>query len=112
MKIIANLPTIPSPNNPSPLSPQGQPCRLTRGDLDTVVRATAGYSASDLAALCKEAAMAPVRELGPRIAHVPASEVRPVGGRDFAAALAVVRPSVSAASLRAYEEFTRDFGTV
>ena len=32
-------------------------------------------------------------------------------GRDFAAALDVVRPSVNAASLRAFEDFTREYGT-
>ncbi|PNW71339.1 hypothetical protein CHLRE_16g650151v5 [Chlamydomonas reinhardtii] len=92
---------------------QGQPHRLSRGDLDVVVRATAGYSASDLAALCKEAAMAPLREPGvmARLASLPASELRPIMGRDFAAALDVVRPSVNAASLRAFEDFTREYGT-
>ncbi|KAG2441613.1 hypothetical protein HXX76_003233 [Chlamydomonas incerta] len=92
---------------------QGQPHRLSRGDLDVIVRATSGYSASDLAALCKEAAMAPLREPGvmARLASLPASELRPIMGRDFAAALDVVRPSVNAASLRAFEDFTREYGT-
>ncbi|KAG2451944.1 hypothetical protein HYH02_003718 [Chlamydomonas schloesseri] len=92
---------------------QGQPHKLSRGDLDVIVRATAGYSASDLAALCKEAAMAPLREPGvmARLASLPASELRSIMGRDFAAALDVVRPSVNAASLRAFEDFTREYGT-
>ncbi|PNH11007.1 Spastin [Tetrabaena socialis] len=91
---------------------KGQAHRLNRADLDIIVRATAGYSASDLAALCKEAAMAPLRELAPsRLASVPANELRPIGGRDFAAALEVVRPSVNAATLRAFEDFTREYGT-
>jgi hypothetical protein len=35
----------------------------------------------------------------------------PLQGRDFAEALTVVRPSVGAASLRGYEDFTREYGT-
>lgn len=58
--------------------------RLSDKELACVVRATEGYSASDLAALCKEAAMAPVRELGARIAHVAANQVRPRKGRGWA----------------------------
>ncbi|KAG2499592.1 hypothetical protein HYH03_002533 [Edaphochlamys debaryana] len=92
---------------------KGQPHCLRRSDLDTIVRLTAGYSASDLAALCKEAAMAPLRELPPaRLASVAPSELRPLAGRDFAAAIEVVRPSVNAASLKEFEEFTREFGTM
>ncbi|GFR46334.1 hypothetical protein Agub_g7903, partial [Astrephomene gubernaculifera] len=91
---------------------KGQAHRLSSADLHSLVSATAGYSASDLAALCKEAAMAPLRELpASRLAHVPASALRPLGAADFGAALRVVRPSVNAASLRSFEEFTREYGT-
>ena len=45
-----------------------------------VVQLTAGYSGSDLSAVCHEAAMGPIRELGPAaLLKVKAEEVRAVG---------------------------------
>ncbi|EFJ46695.1 hypothetical protein VOLCADRAFT_62257, partial [Volvox carteri f. nagariensis] len=91
---------------------KGQRVSLTDRDVVGLVRSTEGYSASDLAALCKEAAMAPLRELAPeKLACVAASALRPMGRPDFEASLRVVRPSVDAASLRVYEDFTRAYGT-
>ncbi len=40
---------------------RGQPVRLSRADMERVVTATSKYSASDLAALCREAAIIPIR---------------------------------------------------
>ena len=39
----------------------GQPVRLGRADLERIVDATDSYSSSDLAALCREAAIIPLR---------------------------------------------------
>jgi len=69
------------------------------------------YSGSDLSALCREAAMAPLRELGPAVAHVPADRVRPLALPDFSAALSFAKPSVGREQLRAYEDWTRQFGS-
>ncbi|GBF97655.1 spastin [Raphidocelis subcapitata] len=85
---------------------------LSGADVARVVRATDGYSASDLTALCREAALGPVRELGPAIASVRADRIRPIRLSDFSNALTVIRPSLSREQLRAFEEFTRDYGTV
>jgi spastin len=90
---------------------EGQRTRLGPGELERVVRATPLYSASDLTALCREAAMVPVRELGPALAGVAADRIRPITLADFSAAIQAIRPSVDAASLAAYEEFTRQYGT-
>lgn len=54
---------------------KGQRCKLSGRELDRIVAATEGYSGSDLAALCKEAAMQALRELGPAIATTPAEAV-------------------------------------
>jgi spastin len=59
------------------------------GDISKVVRATEGYSASDLTALCKEAALGPVRELGAAIANIRVESIRPIQLKDFENALQV-----------------------
>jgi spastin len=49
---------------------------LNERDLTTVSKHLEGYSASDVAALVREAAMGPIRALGDRLEHTPASKVR------------------------------------
>lgn len=44
-------------------------------DLSGLIEATEGFSASDLTALCREAAMGPIRDLGQDIINVPTSKV-------------------------------------
>ena len=39
----------------------GQASKLKPGDIEKVVRNTEGYSGSDIRALCREAAMVPIR---------------------------------------------------
>lgn len=52
---------------------------LTERQVDQVVRATNGYSGSDLTALCHEAAMGPIRELSPeQIKTITPDEIRPL----------------------------------
>ena len=40
----------------------GQPSRLSKADVERIVAATSNYSGSDLAALCREAAIIPIRQ--------------------------------------------------
>ena len=40
----------------------GQPAKLSRADIERLVAATHNYSGSDLAALCREAAIIPIRQ--------------------------------------------------
>jgi len=87
-------------------------CGVTPQDVGKIVRATDGYSASDLTALCREAALGPVRELGAAIASVRADRIRGIRLADFSDALQVIRPSLGRDQLKAFEEFTREFGAV
>ncbi|KAF9163543.1 hypothetical protein DFQ26_002429 [Actinomortierella ambigua] len=90
---------------------QGQVYTLSNTEIQSkLVRLTEGYSGSDLTALAKEAALGPLRELGDRLLETPADQVRPIQFRDFSLALQTIRPSVSPASLRAYEEWNREYG--
>ena len=79
--------------------------------LQRVVIMTAGYSGSDLSAVCHEAAMGPIRELGPAaLLKVKAEEVRALTEKDFAYAVQSIRPSVSPDSLTHYAEWAGQFG--
>lgn len=84
---------------------------LAQADLDFVVGATEGFSASDITSLCKEAAMGPVREMGYAISHVDPAAIRPVDVRDFDLALRVTKPSVNPQMLLSYERFMKEFGS-
>lgn len=68
------------------------------------------YSASDLKALCHEAAMGPLREHGGSIATVRASRLRPVMMKDFSAAVKVIRPSVTPQQVQQLESWSQGFG--
>lgn len=98
---------------------------LSDGERERVVVATAGYSCSDLTALCKEASMAPVRETllrhkagagvgagegGAASGAMHPGSVRPVTFADFNDALRRVRPSVSPESLSHFSEWEKSHG--
>ncbi len=106
---------IPLPDAPARLAIvhhllHGQRHALTNNELGYLVNATSGYSGSDLAALCREAAMVAIRELGPRVASVPANQVRPIRLSDFSSAIQAIRPSVSMEQLGKYESWTKMYG--
>jgi spastin len=92
-----------------------QTSSLSTTDIERIANATQGYSASDLTALCKEAAMNPVREKikGPAsvdaIKSLDVKRIRPIGIQDFSVALLVIKPQQI--SLEAYERFTQNSGS-
>eukprot|EP00918_Siedleckia_nematoides_P000300 GHVU01000717.1.p1 GENE.GHVU01000717.1~~GHVU01000717.1.p1 ORF type:complete len:606 (-),score=102.83 GHVU01000717.1:237-2054(-) len=65
---------------------------LTAADMDRVARSTESYSYSDLQNLCREAAMASVRDAD-RTSDIVAGNIRAVSLDDLMLALSVVKPS-------------------
>uniref|UniRef100_A0A672Z7Z1 Fidgetin-like protein 1 n=1 Tax=Sphaeramia orbicularis TaxID=375764 RepID=A0A672Z7Z1_9TELE len=74
-------------------------------------QSTAGYSGSDLTSLAKDAALGPIRELGPeQVRSMAASEMRNIRMKDFEDSLKRIKPSVSPATLNMYTKWNKDFG--
>ncbi|CAL9237047.1 unnamed protein product [Arabidopsis halleri] len=101
-----------------------QPHSLSDDDIDKIVKETEGklyrlivpadifrYSGSDLQALCEEAAMMPIRELGADILTVQANKVRPLRYDDFRKSMAVIRPSLSKSKWEELERWNSEFGS-
>lgn len=89
---------------------KGQQFSLPDRDLERLVVKTGGYSGSDLQALCEEAAMMPIRELGANILTVSVNQVRRLKYEDFERAMSVVRPSVQTSKWEELEQWNREFG--
>ncbi|OUZ99488.1 AAA+ ATPase domain [Macleaya cordata] len=90
---------------------KGQAFSLPGGDLERLVKETEGYSGSDLQALCEEAAMMPIRELGPNILTVKANQVRRLRFGDFKKAMTVIRPSLQKSKWEELEKWNQEFGS-
>ncbi|PRD29521.1 UNVERIFIED_CONTAM: fignl1 [Trichonephila clavipes] len=85
---------------------------LTEDDFQKICDETKGYSGSDVSHLCKEAAMGPIRSIGPEnIKTVSLDQVRPINLNDFFDALRQVRASVAQDDLDYYLEWNKKFGS-
>ncbi len=64
-----------------------------------------GYSSADINAVCKEAAMEPIRELpaGDLLRLQNCNQIRKVSYSDFEKAVRTIRPSVSKQTIAEYE---------
>jgi SpoVK/Ycf46/Vps4 family AAA+-type ATPase len=80
-------------------------------DIEPLVKATDGYTGSDVAMICREAAMQPIRELdlSGKI-NDTSVKVRPVGEADFLAAIKRIKPVVSPKELDRFVQFNDEFG--
>ncbi|KAF6160309.1 hypothetical protein GIB67_019078 [Kingdonia uniflora] len=90
---------------------KGQAFSLPGRDLEILIKETEGYSGSDLQALCEEAAMMPIRELGSNILTVNANQVRPLKYGDFKRSMGVIRPSLQKSKWEELEKWNQEFGS-
>lgn len=88
---------------------------LTEADVARIASLTRGYSGADLAALAREAAMVPLRELSRSIGFsssaMGTAVVRPLSVDDFVDALRTTRSSVAESELKHYREWNATFGS-
>lgn len=54
--------------------------------------------------------MGPLRSLGERLLNMSPDEIRGIRMEDFRASLVNIRPSVSKAGLKEFEDWAREFG--
>ena len=100
---------------------------LARADIERIAALTSGYSGHDLALLCREASMVPMRSIydrkqreaaaalsdggGAALPQIEAGEVPALELEHFLAMLERVKSSVDGAVLSAYHEWNKKFGS-
>lgn len=85
--------------------------RLTDEEVEKLARETDGFSGADLKALCTDAAMGPIRQLGPKALSIKIKDVPPISFKHFRRSLKGTRPSVAPADLVQYEEWDKAYGS-
>lgn len=84
---------------------------LTESDLERLAVDTNGFSGADLKALCTDAALGPIRQLGARALHVDINDVPPISFKNFRQALKGMNPSVAQADLEVYLSWNETYGS-
>lgn len=89
-----------------------QPYNLTEKQMDQISNMSQGYSGADMANLCREAALGPIRSMAfGDIENITADQVRPIVHDDFIAAFEQVRASVSDSDLDLYLDWNKKYGS-
>ncbi|VDN05652.1 unnamed protein product [Thelazia callipaeda] len=84
---------------------------LDSGQKQILVEKTRGYSYSDLVALCREAAMVPIRDLSRKdIRNLTGTEIRPITLKDFKIAMNAIKPTANEEMLRKFREYAAATG--
>lgn len=84
---------------------------LQEHDYGKIACMTAGYSGSDMYAVCAEAALGGVREVQGGIGDIDVGGVRGVEMKDFVDACRAVRASVGGSELGGYRDWNERFGS-
>ena len=84
---------------------------LSEREISKISSETKGFSGADLKALCTDAALGPIRELGSKALEVNANDVPPISYRHFKRALRGMNPSVAEADLHLYKEWNATYGS-
>ena len=85
---------------------------LSEFDYTQIGDLTDGYSGADMATLCKEAAMGPIRSLDySKMDSIQPEDVRSIEFLDFESALRQVKASVSDKDLQNYHDWNEQYGS-
>ena len=110
-RVYIPLPDIPSRGVSLRKLMQSTKNSLSDSDYSYITDKSEMYSQSDLKSLCQQAAMEPLRELGPvNVLTAPASQVRGVMRKDFEVAFRYARSSVPQESLAMFEKWSSKYG--
>ena len=86
---------------------------LSRREIAQIAHETEGYSASDLTALAKDAALGPIRDLDQNtVKSVDVNKVRNITVRDFFDSLRRIRCSVPGELLKRLQHWNRQYGDI
>jgi SpoVK/Ycf46/Vps4 family AAA+-type ATPase len=85
--------------------------KLTEAQIESLAKDTEGFSGADLKALCTDASMGPLRQLGPMAMSVEVDAIPPISFKHFKKSLKGTRPSVAPDDLTQYIEWNRVYGS-
>lgn len=89
---------------------------LQPADMETITALTAGYSGADVASLCREAALGPVRQqmggmTADSLASISESSIAPISMKHFRSAMRRVKSTVASSELTEYIKWNDEFGS-
>ncbi len=84
---------------------------LSNKEISKIACETKGFSGADLKALCTDAALGPIRELGSKALDIDANDVPPISYRHFKRSLRGMKPSVAESDLVLYKEWNATYGS-